>query len=789
MIIRSHMPHAPAQAPAPDARSGGEAPPPHSSGPDGLVSLKISGMHCAACVTRVEQALAAVPGVESASVNLATERAQVRLAVPVPDERLAAAVREAGYEARPATSPVADDAELAERRLELADLLRRFVIASALAVPVVILGNFGMIPAVERVLPMAFQNWIQLALATPIQLWAGWPFVRGAWHAIRRRSADMNLLIGLGTMTAWAYSVVVTLIPGAFPAAGLDAHTYFDTAAVIVVLILLGRLLEARARSRTSHAMRRLMGLRPHVAHRVEGAAIEDVALDSVHPGDLLLVRPGEQVPVDGIVTEGRSSIDRSMLTGESIPVEVARGDAVAGGTVNQTGSFRMRAERVGADSMLMQIVRLVQQAQGTKAQVAKLADRVAAVFVPVVITIAIAAFVLWFDFGPAPALARALLAAVSVLIIACPCALGLATPTALMVGTGRGAELGVLLRGADALESAEKIDTVVFDKTGTLTRGKPDVTDLVPAAGTTEARLLSIAAAVEQGSEHPLAATVVGAARARGVTPADAEDFTAVPGKGVVALLDGRAVVLGTPAYLAEQGIGLGALEESRGRLEDQGKTLIAVAEGGVAIGLIAVSDTLKPDAAEAVGALARDGLEMWMITGDNARTAQAVARAAGIPAERVLAGVLPAGKSEKIRELQSRGRRVAMVGDGINDAVALAQADLGIAMGGGTDIAMETSHMTLVRGDLGAVKTAIGLARRTLQVIRQNLFWAFVYNTLGIPVAAGLLYVWLRPGGPVGPVWGWQGTLHPMLASLAMALSSVSVVTSSLRLRGFRG
>jgi Cu+-exporting ATPase len=746
-------------------------------------------MHCAACVTRVERALAAVPGVESASVNLATERAQVRLATPVPDERLAAAVREAGYDARLATSPVADDAELAERRLELADLLRRFVIASALAVPVVILGNFGMIPAVERVLPMALQNWFQLALATPIQLWAGWPFVRGAWNAIRRRSADMNLLIGLGTMTAWGYSVVVTLIPGTIRAAGLDAHTYFDTAAVIVVLILLGRLLEARARSRTSHAMRRLMDLRPRVAHRVEGDAITDVALDSVHPGDLLLVRPGEQVPVDGVVTEGRSSIDRSMLTGESLPVEVARGDAVAGGTVNQTGSFRMRAERVGADSMLMQIVRLVQQAQGTKAQVAKLADRVAAVFVPVVITIAIAAFVLWFDFGPAPALARSLLAAVSVLIIACPCALGLATPTALMVGTGRGAELGVLLRGADALESAETIDTVVFDKTGTLTRGKPEVTDVVPAAGTTEAHLLAIAAAVEQGSEHPLAATVVRAARARGVVPAAAEDFTAVPGKGVVALRDGHAVVLGTAAFLAEQGIGFGALEEGRGRLEDQAKTVIAVAEGGVAIGLIAVSDTLKPDAAEAVGALAHEGLEVWMITGDNLRTAHAVAREAGIPTERVLAGVLPGEKSEKIRELQSRGRRVAMVGDGINDAPALAQADLGIAMGGGTDIAMETSHMTLVRGDLGAVKTAIGLARRTLQVIRQNLFWAFVYNTLGIPVAAGLLYVWLRPGGPVGPLWGWQGTLHPMLASLAMALSSVSVVTSSLRLRGFRG
>jgi Cu+-exporting ATPase len=746
-------------------------------------------MHCASCVARVEQALAAVPGVAEASVNLATERAHVRLAEPVSGRRLADAVRAAGYEARPAPSPVADDAELAERRLELEDLRRRFLRAAALAVPVVLLGNLGMLPAVKRVLPIDAQNWIQLLLATPIQLWAGWPFVRGAWHGIRRRSADMNLLIGLGTMAAYLYSAVVTLIPGVFEAAGIAPHAYFDTAAVIVVLILLGRLLEARARARTSHAMRRLMDLRPRVAHRVAEAGTEDVALEDVRPGDLLLVRPGERVPVDGVVEEGRSSLDRSMLTGESIPVEVGSGDAVTGGTVNQTGSFRMRAERVGADSMLMQIVRMVQQAQARKAGVARLADRVAAVFVPVVITIAIASFVLWFDFGPPPALARGLLAAVSVLIIACPCALGLATPTALLTGTGRGAELGVLLRGADALEAAERIDTVVFDKTGTLTLGRPEVMDVVAAAGVTEAHLMSVTASVEQRSEHPLAAAIVRSARARGVLLAEPEDFTAVPGRGVIAVLDSRPVVLGTAAFLAEQGIELGALEARRGRLEDDGGTVIAVAQGGMAIGLVAVSDTVKPGAAAAIAALARAGHEVWMITGDNPRTAHAVAREAGIPAERVLAGVLPGEKRARIEELERRGRRVAMVGDGINDAPALAQADLAIAMGGGTDIAMETSHVTLVRGDLGAVGTALALARRTLQVIRQNLFWAFVYNTLGIPVAAGLLYVLLRPGGPIGPIAGWQGTLHPMLASLAMALSSVSVVTSSLRLRRFRG
>ncbi len=751
--------------------------------------LVIAGMHCASCVSRVEQALAAVPGVGEASVNLATGRAQVSLERAVPAEALVAAVQDAGYGARAVSSPVADDAELAERRAELAALQRRFTVAAVLTLPVVLLGNLGMLPAIERAIPMPIQNWIQLVLATPVQLWAGWPFVRGAWHGIRRRSADMNLLIGLGTLTAYLYSVVVTAIPDVFRAAGVEPHAYFDTAAVIVALILLGRLLEARAKAGASQAMRKLMDLRPRVAHRVADGATLDVALDRVVPGDVLLVRPGERVPVDGVVIDGRSSLDRSMLTGESIPVEAGPGDAVTGGTVNQTGAFRMRAERVGADSMLLQIVRLVQQAQGSKAEVAKLADRVAAVFVPVVISIALAAFVLWFDLGPEPALLRALLAAVAVLIIACPCALGLATPTALMAGTGRGAELGVLLRGADALEAAEKIGAVVFDKTGTLTRGRPEVTDLEPAPGVSPERLLAVAAAIEQRSEHPLAAAVVRAARARGLALAEPDDFAAVPGRGVVAVLEGRAVVLGSPALLAEQGVALGALDPARARLEEAGRTVVAVAAGGELLGLVAVADTLKPDAASAVETLSRMGLEAWMITGDNARTAHAVAREAGIARERVLAEVLPAQKSEAIRELQSRGVRVAMVGDGINDAPALAQADLGIAMGGGTDIAMETGHMTLVRGDLAAVPIAIRLARRTMQVIRQNLFWAFVYNTLGIPVAAGLLFVFLRDGGPVGPVLGWQGTLHPMLASLAMALSSVSVVTSSLRLRGFRG
>ncbi|MBI5710226.1 MAG: copper-translocating P-type ATPase [Candidatus Eisenbacteria bacterium] len=761
---------------------------PTTSGATGAtLELQITGMHCASCVTRVEEALAAVPGVARASVNLATERAAVALARPVDAERLAEAVRAAGYGARAVSGPVADDAMERERAAELRLLQRRFLAAALLSVPVVLLGNFGM-PPLLRGIPMAAQDWIQLAFATPVQLWAGWPFVSGSLLAIRRRTADMNLLVGLGTLTAYLYSVAATVAPDLVRGAGGEAHVYFDTAAVIVTLILLGRMLESRARASTSSAMRRLLDLRPRTARRVVDGVTAEVPLDQVQPGDVLLVRPGEKVPVDGVVLDGRSSVDASMLTGESLPVDVGAGDRVTGATLNQSGSFRMRAEHVGADSVLMQIVRLVQQAQGSKAEVARLADRVAAVFVPIVISIAIAAFVLWFDFGPAPRHTQALLKAVAVLIIACPCALGLATPTALIVGTGRGAELGVLIRGADALEAADGIATVVFDKTGTLTRGRPALTDVVPAAGVEEPRLLAVAASVEQRSEHPLAEAIVRGARERGVALAEPDDFSAVPGRGVVAVLQGRVVALGSPALLAEQGAALGTLDAERERLERAGRTVIAVAENGAALGLLAVADTIKPDAAATVAAMRRSGLEVWMITGDNARTAEAIAGEAGIGPDRVLSQVLPGEKSAKIAGLQQGGRRVAMVGDGINDAPALAQADLGIAMGGGTDIAMEASGITLVRGDLAGVPVALRLARRTMQVIRQNLFWAFIYNTLGIPVAAGVLYLFLRPGGPVGPLFGWQGTLHPMLASLAMALSSVSVVTSSLRLRGFR-
>jgi Cu+-exporting ATPase len=753
----------------------------------GTVDLQITGMHCASCVARVEQALAAVPGVRGASVNLATERASIVLEGPLAPGLLAEVVRRAGYGARAVTGPLPDTEADGEREAERRALVRRFAVAATLSVPVVVLGHLGMLPGL-RAIPMAAQNWIQLLFATPVQLWAGWPFLRGSWIALRRRTADMNLLVGVGTLTAYLTSVVATVVPAAVSGAGQGAHVTFDTAAVIITLILLGRLLESRARASTSQAMRRLLDLRPRTARRVTGSGVEEIALDQVVPGDVLLVRPGEKVPVDGVVLDGRSSVDAALLTGESLPVEVGPGERVSGATLNQSGSFRMRAERVGADSMLMQIVRLVQQAQASKAEVARLADRVAAVFVPVVLSIAVAAFVLWFVFGPEPRLSGALLKLVAVLIIACPCALGLATPMALIVGTGRGAELGVLIRGADALESAGGIRAVVFDKTGTLTRGRPALTDVFPAAGVEEDRLLAVAASVEQRSEHPLAGAVVRGARDRGVALTEPEDFSAVAGRGVVALLSGRAIVVGSAALLAGQGVDLAALEPESARLEAEGRTVFAVAENGRALGLLAVADTLKPGARETVATLERAGLEVWMITGDNVRTAQAIATQAGIAPGRVLAQVLPGEKSAKVAALQAAGTRVAMVGDGLNDAPALARADLGIAMGGGTDIAMEASGITLVRGDLAGVPVALRLARRTMQVIRQNLFWAFVYNTLGIPVAAGALYLLLREGGPVGPLFGWQGTLHPMLASLAMALSSVSVVTSSLRLRGFK-
>ncbi len=757
--------------------------------------LRISGMHCASCVTRVEQALSGVDGVAAASANLATMRAEVQLSHPVEAASFAEAVRGAGYDAHVVTSPVADDAEERARAAEVNETKRRFLVAAIFAVPVMVLGHLMLIPGAPAIDPQR-SNLIQLLLASVVQWGAGWPFVRGAWRGLSRRAPDMDTLVGLGTLTAYGYSLVATLAPAwvADPHAAHAgaAHTYFDTAVTIVTLILLGRLLEARAKAGASRAMRGLLDLRPRIARllRAEGESVDlerETPLDAIRVGDELLVRPGERVPVDGVVVDGRSAVDRSMLTGEPIPVEVAPGSRVTGATLNTNGSFRLRAERVGAEAMLMQIVSAVERAQASKAKVQHLADRIASVFVPIVLVIALVAGIAWAMSGAG--LAQSLLPVIAVLIVACPCALGLATPTALIVATGRGAELGLLARGAEALEAGEQIDTVVFDKTGTLTRGAPQITAVVPAAGVTEETVLRAAATAESRSEHPLALAVVRGARERGVEPAPLEDFGATPGLGVFALSAGRAIAVGSDAFVAEYGADPSVLAADRERLESEGRTVIAVCEQGAMLGLIALADTLRPEARAVVEALGADGRAVWMLTGDALAPARVMARAAGIAESHVLANVRPNEKRARIAQLRASGRRVAMVGDGLNDAPALAEADLGLAMASATDVAMQASGITLLRGDLTAVPDALALARRTLQVIRQNLFWAFLYNIVLIPVAAGVLVPLMRQGGPIGPLFGWQGGLHPMLASLAMALSSVSVVLSSLRLRRFRG
>ena len=761
----------------------------------GTLRLRVSGMHCASCVSRVEQAIASVPGVLAARVNLATQRAEADVAAGSADEslpaRIAAAIRGAGYDAFPVTSPVADDREQRERLLESRTVRRRFLLAAVCGGGVFVIAHAGMlVPGLLPGTPWE-QALAQFVLALPVQFVAGWPFLRGLARGIVRRAPDMDTLVGLGTLTAFLYSTFSLFAGGAAAMPGMPGmpgapEVYFDTSVTIVALILLGRMLESRARSGTSRAMRALLELRPRSAVRVRGRLEESVPLNAVRPGDLLLVRPGERVPVDGRVADGRSSLNRALVTGEPIPAEVGPGDAVTGGTLNGTGAFRMVAERVGADSMLMQIVAQVERAQTTKANVQRLADRIAAVFVPVVIVIALAAFAGWWLAGAG--VATALLRLVAVLIVACPCALGLATPTALVVATGRGAQLGLLARDAGAIERAERVDTVVFDKTGTLTLGAPQLTDVVPAPGVTEPRLLEAAATVEARSEHALAAAILRGARERGAEPRACEDFGAMPGRGAYALVGGRAIAAGTTAMLSEFGASEAPLSGERERLERAGRTVIGVAEGGELLGLLALADTPRPEAAGVVHELSARGLGVWMITGDNGVTAAALAQHVGIAPERVLAGVAPNEKSAAIERLQREGRRVAMVGDGLNDAPALATADVGLAMASGTDVAMEASAFTLLRGDLSAVPDTLRLARRTMQVIRQNLFWAFAYNVVLIPVAAGVLVPLLRPDGALGPALGWQGTLHPMLASLAMALSSVSVVTSSLRLRRFR-
>ncbi len=731
--------------------------------------LSVEGMSCASCVSRVEDALRALPGVLKASVNLATQRASVEY-VPTLVGRadLKKAIESAGYKVIVEASGEGQDSERVQREREYRRL-RREVAAGAALAALVFLGSMRhLLPWIPDIL---HSPWVLWALATPVQFLLGWRFYRGAWSAFRHRIADMNALIAVGTTAAYLYSAVATVAPRVFERAGLGAEVYFDTSAAIIVLILFGRLLEARARGRTSEAIRRLIDLQPPRARVIRAGEERDVPVEDVVAGDIVVVRPGEKVPVDGVVVEGRSALDESMISGESLPVDKKPGDEVVGATLNKTGSFRFRATKVGQETALSQIIRLVREAQGSKAPIQRLADIIASYFVPVVISLAILTFVVWFDFGPEPALTRALLNFVAVMIIACPCALGLATPTAVLVGTGKGAERGILIKSGESLETAHKVDTVVFDKTGTLTRGEPEVTDVVPAAGFDEEAVLVVAASAERGSEHPVGEAVVRKARALGLELREARDFQALEGLGVEAEVDGRSVLIGSAALLQARNIELGGLSDRAAAASAEGRTSVFIAVDGRPAGLIAVADALKASAAPAVERLRRLGLEVIMLTGDDRRTAEAIARQAGIV--RVIPEVLPAEKTRVVRELQEQGRTVAMVGDGINDAPALAQADVGIAIGSGTDVALEASDITLIRDDLGAVASAVELSRRTIRTIRQNLFWAFFYNVVGIPVAAGVLY----------PFFGLL--LNPVIASAAMASSSVSVVSNSLRLR----
>ena len=755
------------------------------------IVLPVEGMTCASCVRRVERALARVPGVRDASVNLAAATARVAFdpSVAMVDQ-LGAAVERAGYRVGALSAPHATpgtaaqrertepsaaasepaDARERERQRELDDLRRKWVVSLTVGVGLMLVMYLPLHLDLTLVAPAL------LIAATIVQFWAGRVFYTSAWAQAGHGSADMNTLVAMGTSVAYGYSAFVTLWPSLAARWGFQYHLYYETAVIIIALVLLGRWMEARAMRQTSAAIKALLGLQARAARVIRGGVERDVPIEEVRGGDLVRVRPGEKVPVDGTIVEGSSAVDESMLTGESLPVDKEPGDTVIGATLNKTGSFVFRATKVGKDTTLAQIVRLVEEAQGSKAPIQRLADTIAAYFVPAVLALAALTFAGWMALGPAARLTLALEAAIAVLIIACPCALGLATPTAIMVGTGKAAEQGILIRGGEALEQARRITAVILDKTGTLTRGAPHVTRIVAVNGLTEPELLRLAAAAEVGSEHPVGQAVVARARELGTVLPPAERFRSLTGRGVEATVEGRLVVLGNGALMQEQGVTLDGLAGAAARASTDGETPLFVAIDGQAAGLIGVADALKPESPEAVAQLRALGLEVWMLTGDGRPTAEAIARQAGIPAGFVLADVLPDQKAGVVRRLQQDGKIVAMVGDGINDAPALAQADLGIAVGTGTDVAIAASDITLVGGDLRHIVTGIALSRKTVGVIKQGLVWAFGYNVILIPVAMGALY-------PVFHV-----LLNPVLAAAAMAMSSVSVVTNALRLRGFR-
>ena len=727
----------------------------------GEVTLDLIGMTCVNCAQTIERALRSVDGVISAGVNFAAEKAIIRYNPEVTTvARLKKAVAGAGYQAVSDDELTRDtEQEARERQSRKLELL--LIFSFSLAIPIFILSMAT--PFRETV-----NNLVLLALASPVQLFVGWQFYVGTYKALRNKRANMDTLIALGTSAAYIYSLLVIISPGTF-----DGDVYFDTAALIISIVLLGRYLEARAKGRTSQAIRKLIGLQAKTASILRDGREVEVPIEDVEVNHIVVVRPGEKIPADGIVVEGMSTVDESMLTGEPMPVEKKEGAAVVGGTINKNGFLKFRATKVGKDTALAQIIRLVEQAQGSKAPIQRLADSVSGVFVPVVIGIAALTFLIWYFVGGEP-FAFALTAFISVMVIACPCALGLATPTAIMVGTGKGAQNGILIKTAEALERAYRIKTIVFDKTGTITKGKPAVTDTVALNGFDEGEILRLAAIAEKGSEHPLGEAIVEAGREGHQELADPESFESLSGRGVLARIEGKEVLLGNRGLMGESGVDSLPFEEKIQELEEDGKTVMLMSVDRRLAGLIAVADTLKDNSAEAIEQLHQMGIETVMITGDNRRTAQAIAQSVGI--NKVLAEVLPEDKAEEVRQLQASGQVVAMVGDGINDAPALAQADIGMALGSGTDVAMETGDIVLVKDDLRDVVEAIRLSRYTIRKIKQNLFWAFFYNTSGIPIAAGILY----------PVAGLL--LNPIIAAAAMAFSSVSVVTNSLLMNRYR-
>ncbi len=745
--------------------------------PVSKIILPVKGMSCASCVGAVQRTLSSLDGVISASINFATEQATIEYfpsQVGVRDFRKA--IREAGYDiVEPEKGEDIIEKEQREREAAYRALKTKVITGGLLALPLLVLMQWDHM-GLSRLIPLSGRaNFIlQFIIETPIQFWIGWQFYTGAFSAARHRTTNMNTLIAVGTSSAYIYSVIATFSPSLFEVKGYSAGVYYDTAATIVVLILLGRLFEARAKGQTSEAIKKLMGLQAKTARVLRGEVEVDIPAEEVEIGDIVVVRPGEKVPVDGVIKEGYSSLDESMVTGESMPVEKSVSDSVIGATINKTGTFKFEATKVGRDTMLAHIIDMVQTAQGSKPPISRLADLIASYFVPSVIAIASLTFVVWFFFGPEPSFTYAMLNFIAVLIIACPCALGLATPTSIMVGTGKGAENGVLIRSGEALETAHKITTVVFDKTGTLTRGEPEVTDVVEA-GLRRSDILFYAASAEKGSEHPLGEAIISKAQENNIEIRGPEDFQAVPGHGIRATVDGKVVHLGNEKFMNEESVEIAGLRQNAAALSQEGKTPMYVAVDRRAAGVVAVADSLKEDSFEAVQELHAAGIEVVMMTGDNRRTGEAIARKVGI--DRVLAEVLPEGKAGQVKQLQSESKVVAMVGDGINDAPALAQADVGIAIGTGTDVAMEAADITLIGGRLKGVVTAISLSKATLRNIKQNLFWAFAYNVVLIPVAAGVLF----------PFFGIL--LNPMLAAGAMGISSVTVVTNALRLKRFRG